>query len=447
MRRLLTFVLLCSIATFAQNRRVDAIALSRSGLPAPGASVAICSQTAISAISESGNTVTVTSTLAPPPVNGTVTIFDVVPAGYNGTFAVVSSSPTQFTYFNPLTGLGPGTSFGAAITSGSSACSTPIALCSSPSDVACASPNPLTADGLGNYFFYLQPAVCTLGAPCSVQIFGSAITTRVLNDQSYGSASGPTLKTNGTTNGSQTLLNLVNGTNISITQDGVGDVTISASGGTTGLALNKWMGYASGGNGTCQAGNNVSTGAFGANTNVIALSAGPVAATSTEAGACDVTIGGGTPTGAFILDNGSNVNTGIMSEFRARVGNPTNLTNKIFFVGVGGSIPYASATPAGATLSFRCATTVPDTDWQAMTGSIAHDSGVACDLAMHTFRITITSGPTATFYIDGTQVFQTTSNIPSASTNMSPFASLSNNSSGNTEQIFVSYMYLQFNTP
>ena len=44
------------------------------------------------------------------------------------------------------------------------------------------------------------------------------------------SASGITLKTNGTTNTTQTLLNLVNGTDISITSDALGNVTITYTG-------------------------------------------------------------------------------------------------------------------------------------------------------------------------------------------------------------------------
>lgn len=45
------------------------------------------------------------------------------------------------------------------------------------------------------------------------------------------SASGITLKTNGTTNGNQTLLNLVAGTNMTITDDGSGNITFNAAGG------------------------------------------------------------------------------------------------------------------------------------------------------------------------------------------------------------------------
>lgn len=43
---------------------------------------------------------------------------------------------------------------------------------------------------------------------------------------------GATLKTNGTTNGSQSILNLKNGTNVTITDDGVGGITINSASGS-----------------------------------------------------------------------------------------------------------------------------------------------------------------------------------------------------------------------
>jgi hypothetical protein len=48
--------------------------------------------------------------------------------------------------------------------------------------------------------------------------------------------SGPTLQTNGTPNGSQTLLNLAQGSNVTLTDNGTGTVTIAASGGGGGGA-------------------------------------------------------------------------------------------------------------------------------------------------------------------------------------------------------------------
>jgi len=46
-----------------------------------------------------------------------------------------------------------------------------------------------------------------------------------------GGGSGPTLQTNGTPNGSQALLNLAQGTNVTLTDNGTGTVTIDATGG------------------------------------------------------------------------------------------------------------------------------------------------------------------------------------------------------------------------
>lgn len=48
----------------------------------------------------------------------------------------------------------------------------------------------------------------------------------------WGPGNIPLLETNGTPNGSQILLNLVPGTNITVTDDGTGNVTIAATGGS-----------------------------------------------------------------------------------------------------------------------------------------------------------------------------------------------------------------------
>ena len=53
-----------------------------------------------------------------------------------------------------------------------------------------------------------------------------------------GAGTSVTLQTNGTNNGSQTILNLKQGTNISLSDDGVGGVTISSTGGSGGITTN-----------------------------------------------------------------------------------------------------------------------------------------------------------------------------------------------------------------
>lgn len=76
-------------------------------------------------------------------------------------------------------------------------CSPLAVLCSSLSDTTCTSPNPLTADSLGNYHFYAKMSA----GPYTVQIYGSQVATPyVLTDQYLnGSLTSPSI--NGTPTG------------------------------------------------------------------------------------------------------------------------------------------------------------------------------------------------------------------------------------------------------
>ncbi|MGA2353540.1 MAG: Ig-like domain repeat protein [Terriglobales bacterium] len=67
----------------------------------------------ITAASESGTTVTITSTLN-PGVAGVAIITGMTPPEYNGTWLVTMSTPTTFQYTNTASGLGAGTEFGRA---------------------------------------------------------------------------------------------------------------------------------------------------------------------------------------------------------------------------------------------------------------------------------------------------------------------------------------------
>lgn len=119
MRRLLLFLILgLTSVGWAQNARYDGVIQARSGLPAPGAKIAVCLQPA-----------------SPTP-----------------------STTVLCTNYAPL--------------------------CSSVSDVACTQPNPITADGLGNYFFYVLPGYYTF------QFYGSGLTPVVHIDQNVGASSG-----------------------------------------------------------------------------------------------------------------------------------------------------------------------------------------------------------------------------------------------------------------
>ena len=66
---------------------------------------------AVGAATESGNTVTITTSAAHNFVVGqTVVIAGITPTGYNGTFTITSvPTPTTFTYTNPTSGLAAST--------------------------------------------------------------------------------------------------------------------------------------------------------------------------------------------------------------------------------------------------------------------------------------------------------------------------------------------------
>lgn len=177
MKKLALFLLL-SISAFAQNYRVDDVVTGRSGQPVPAATIAVCSQVPITAISEVVGTVTVTTTLNPPQ-GSTVTIVGVTPTAYNGSYLVLTTSPTSFTYTNPTQGLGAGTIFGSVVTTSTTPCAPLASLCSSYTDTVCASPNPVTGDGLGNYHFYVTPGHYTR------QFYGTGLTARIQTDQVF----------------------------------------------------------------------------------------------------------------------------------------------------------------------------------------------------------------------------------------------------------------------
>lgn len=67
----------------------------------------------ITAISETGNVVTVSATLN-PQIGDEVTIAS-APSGYNGKFQVLLSSPVNFTYYNPTSGLSSGSGGTASV--------------------------------------------------------------------------------------------------------------------------------------------------------------------------------------------------------------------------------------------------------------------------------------------------------------------------------------------
>jgi hypothetical protein len=121
-----------------------------------------------------------------------------------------------------------------------------IYVCGQPANVATAPPSPLSliyadnaglvpiiqpilTDGFGHADFYV------LAGTYTVVVAYGAVIQQVYPDQSIAeSGTVPitiALETNGVPNGNQTLQNLVEGSNISIVDDGLGDITISSTGG------------------------------------------------------------------------------------------------------------------------------------------------------------------------------------------------------------------------
>lgn len=78
-------------------------------------------------------------------------------------------------------------------------------------------------------------------APADGMIYGRQNNTWV------ATSAGITFQTNGTNNGSQTLLNLVAGTNMTITDNGSGSIIFDASGGGGGTGINSGLRYTDGG--------------------------------------------------------------------------------------------------------------------------------------------------------------------------------------------------------
>jgi hypothetical protein len=113
---------------------------------------------------------------------------------------------------------------------------------------------PILTDGFGHYDFYTLTGLYTV-----IVALGGRI-QQVYPDQSIGypstSPSVPLqLQTNGANNGSQALLDLQQGSNITLTDSGLGQITISASGGGGGVSI-----YDQSGNVPKPANNHVATG-------------------------------------------------------------------------------------------------------------------------------------------------------------------------------------------
>jgi hypothetical protein len=269
---------------------------------------------------------------------------------------------------------------------------------------------------------------------------------------------GITLKTNGTQNGSQVLLNLKQGSGISVTDDGVGGVTIvntspggNTGGGVLGLWPGYWIAYTNAGSSNGAVFDN---GRFGMNPGQIGGSypAVIIPATATE------------PRGARIQAAGLSACSGIQDQQREYTlgtvrdwfmkGGIFGLTSARYWVGFSDSAiantptVMNSDTPAANVVGFRWSSGV-DTHFQAIcqtgnTHQTVVDTGITPVSGVpHTFEIVPTSnGTVIQFYIDLNLVATISTNVPTTSTGMYSLFTVDAKGSGISDFNFdFYYMY------
>jgi hypothetical protein len=281
---------------------------------------------------------------------------------------------------------------------------TPLALlCSSLFDLSCNQPNPVTADGLGNFHFYIPNG----DIPYTAQIYGpQVIAPYVLADQ--GIISGGTA---GSTS----------------------EYPIAAmyAGAATG-SLNVTGVYAAGGAVLAEASNNFPTTTL------------PWSYTLTSAATASTS----TVIGVDAFESGSNSVLPILAFYQfSEIFSIANLTNARYWAGLAnwnngsgtgqnsvqiiGTTAYANDLPNKTTLGFRYSAGT-DTHWQAVSLvannsgvlSTVVDTGVTPDTNTHLFQMaTNVTGTSVTYYIDGVSVATILTNLPNPASTYDALAS------------------------
>src|SRR5712691_5272905 len=174
----LSLLALSPVCAFGQSSRYDNVVL-RSGMGMGGANVAVCTTLATTAASVSANLAVLT--MASNPVTAgfaastqlTVAGFTGGDTYFNGTFTILSVSPTTIVY-SLVHANASASSNGTAFQTGNATTScAPLATIFTDITGLTSSANPFTADGLGNYGFWSSPGLY------SVQIYGPSIPTKV----------------------------------------------------------------------------------------------------------------------------------------------------------------------------------------------------------------------------------------------------------------------------
>jgi hypothetical protein len=286
------------------------------------------------------------------------------------------------------------------------------------------------------------------------------VDTWLPNPASPSSASGGiTLQTNGTNNGSQQLLDLQQGTGVTLINSG-GQVTISAGssqGPRPGVAnwhyYNMDDGNATGFSG-CQAGMTVGTNdQVGTFTIQGATASEPIYKVATSGGSAGNFAGFGSSNGTIH----PGITLGLMTDVQWRIQTPTS-TNVRYWIAL---TSYPSAPVQGgffiadspsvaisgySCIGFRFSTAAGDTTWQCYAGSTVGtativDSGIAIDtVAGHIFELQQSAGAVL-FFIDGAQVASISATLPATSVQHSMGLSVDNVSTANVRTAKAAYFY------
>jgi hypothetical protein len=238
---------------------------------------------------------------------------------------------------------------------------------------------------------------------------------------------GITLKTNGTTNGSQALLNLKQGNGISVTDDGVGGVTIAntnTGGGVLGLWPGNWIGYTNAGSSN---GAVFTSGMHGMNPGQIngSYPVSIIEPTATNPRGARISSSSLTNCSG-IQDQQHDLTLGITRDWFMK-GGIYGLTYARYWIGLTDSsiantpTVMNSNTPAANIVGFRWSAGT-DTNFKAIcqtdaTHQTIVDTGIAPVSGVHhTFEIVPTSnGTVIQFYIDLTLVATISTNVPTNS--------------------------------
>jgi hypothetical protein len=259
-------------------------------------------------------------------------------------------------------------------------------------------------------------------------------------------------QTNGVNNGSQQLLNLQQGTNVTLTDNGSGQITIAASGGSAGngprnRGLHDWA-YAGNNGIEPPTGAGCTPSASGATFSLIAPTATDTAYLGVGTGSSANTITPWIDTVASPADQAYTL--GILGLFEKRLILPS-IANIRVWIGLelgmsSGANFWKSDAPPLPTVAFRYSTAAADTKWQCVVtdGStqLTVDSGITVDTAGHIFGIEF-STPNVLFFIDGTQVASvaiSTTTLTAASLFCGCF-SVDNVGLGNNKVVGIDYMY------